>query len=255
MLPKSIVNPLRSEFRKHMLSLAEQSWRQNDRNILSCLTPANEARLLDVGCGGGGQTVRWNEKIGTTDLIGTEISRNAAREAKQRGLEIVVCDLNRPLPFVDAAFDAIISNQVIEHLLNVDLSLSEINRVMKESGYAVISTENLSSWHNIAALLLGLRPFSLHYSSVKDVGNPFSPHESESMRTVAHEGSPHMKVFTYYALKSIFQLHNFSIDTVKSAGNYIIPVGRLGRMLSRIDPVHSHLLTFRIRKDRLSQRN
>jgi 2-polyprenyl-3-methyl-5-hydroxy-6-metoxy-1,4-benzoquinol methylase len=159
------------------------------------------------------------------------------------------------LPFADATFDVIISNQVIEHLINVDLSLFEINRVMKKSGYAVISTENLSSWHNIAALLFGLRPFSLHYSSVKDVGNPFSPHESESMKTVAHEGSPHVKVFTYYALKSVLKLHNFSIDTVKGAGNYIVPIGRLGRILSRIDPVHSHLLTYRLRKDRLTQPN
>jgi ubiquinone/menaquinone biosynthesis C-methylase UbiE len=248
MRPKTIVNPLRSGFRKHVLSLAEQSWRQNDSNVLSCLLPAKEIRLLDAGCGAGDQTARWNNKVGTSDLVGIEISRVAAREAKQRGMQIVICDLNRPLPFVDSAFDVIISNQVIEHLLNIDLSLSEMNRVLKESGYAVISTENLSSWHNIAALLFGLRPFSLHYSTVSDIGNPFSPHESESMRTVAHKDSPHVKVFTYYALKSIFQLHEFYIDTIKSAGNYIVPLGRLGRVLSRIDPVHSHLLTFRLRK-------
>jgi ubiquinone/menaquinone biosynthesis C-methylase UbiE len=217
--------------------------------------PAKQARLLDLGCGGGSQTIRWNQKIGTGDLIGIEISRDGAMEAKQRGLEIVICDLNRPLPFVDSAFDVIISNQVIEHLLDVDVSLSETNRVLKESGYAVISTENLSSWHNIAALLFGLRPFSLHYSSVTDVGNPFSPHESESMSTVAKEGSPHIKVFTYYALKSVLQLHNFSIDSVKGAGNYIVPIGRLGRILSRIDPVHSHLLTYRLRKDSPPQAN
>jgi 2-polyprenyl-3-methyl-5-hydroxy-6-metoxy-1,4-benzoquinol methylase len=152
------------------------------------------------------------------------------------------------LPFIDSAFDIIISNQVIEHLVNVDLSISEMNRVLKPSGYGVVSTENLSSWHNILALLFGLRPFSMHYSAVKDVGNPFSPHQSENMSNVAHEDSPHVRVFAYYALTSILQLHNFSIDSIKGAGNYIVPIGLLGPILSRLDPVHSHLLTCRLRK-------
>jgi ubiquinone/menaquinone biosynthesis C-methylase UbiE len=248
MLSKAIMKPLRTEFRKYTLSLAEQSWKLNDGNVLSYLRPANDVTVLDVGCGNGDQTINWNEKIGARELIGVEISHAAAREAKQRGVQVVVCDLNRPLPFVDMSFDVIVSNQVIEHLVNVDLSLSEINRVLKRSGYVVISTENLSSWHNIFALLFGLRPFSMHYSSVRNVGNPFSPHGSELMSAFTHEDSPHIKVFTYFALTSILQLHNFTIDSVKGAGNYIVPLGPLSRILSRLDPIHSHLLTCRLRK-------
>jgi ubiquinone/menaquinone biosynthesis C-methylase UbiE len=203
---------------------------------------------LDLGCGRGDQTLKWSEKIGVADPTGVEIDLEAAHEAKRRGVEVVVCDANRPLPFIDGAFDTIVSNQVLEHLTDVDLFISEMNRVLKPSGYAVISTENLSSWHNILALLFGLRPFSLHYSTVRDVGNPFSPHQSERMSDFAHEGSPHVKVFAYYALASILQLHNFAIDTIKGAGNYIVPIGPLSPILSRLDPVHSHLLTCRLRK-------
>jgi SAM-dependent methyltransferase len=248
MLARAIMNPLRTGFRKYTLGLAEQSWKLNDCNVLSYLQPANNVTVLDVGCGNGDQTINWNEKIGARDLIGVEISHAAAGKAKQRGVQVVICDLNRPLPFVDMAFDVIVSNQVIEHLVNVDLSLSEINRVLKRSGYAVISTENLSSWHNIFALLFGLRPFSMHYSSLRDVGNPFSPHGSELMSAVTREDSPHIKVFTYFALTSILQLHNFTIDAVKGAGNYFVPLGPFSRILSRLDPIHSHLLTCRIRK-------
>jgi SAM-dependent methyltransferase len=203
-----------------------------------------------LGCGRGDQTINWNGKIGASELNGVEISWEAARAAKEKGVDVVVCDANRPLPFIDNAFDVVISNQVIEHLANVDVSLSEVNRVLKDSGYAVVSTENLASWHNIVALLFGLRPFSLHYSSVRDVGNPFSPHEAELMNSVVHEDSPHIKVFAYYALTSVLQLHNFRIDVVKGAGNYMIPLLPLSRILSRLDPVHSHLLTCRLRKNR-----
>jgi ubiquinone/menaquinone biosynthesis C-methylase UbiE len=242
------MKPLQTEFRKYTLSIAEQSWKLNDRNVLSYLRPATHDTVLDVGCGNGDQTINWNEKIGSQDLIGVEISREAAKEARKRGVQVVICDLNRPLPFVDMAFDVIVSNQVIEHLVNVDLSLSEINRVLKKSGYAVISTENLSSWHNIFAVVFGLRPFSVHYSSLRNVGNPFSPHGSELMSAFTHEDSPHIKVFTYFALTAILQLHNFSVDSVKGAGNYIVPLGPMIRILSRLDPIHSHLLTCRLRK-------
>jgi ubiquinone/menaquinone biosynthesis C-methylase UbiE len=233
-----------------MLGLAEQSWKLNDSNVLSFLEPSENARVLDVGCGRGDQTVKWNGRIGAEDVIGVEISELAAKEAKKRGLQVVICDVGRSLPFIADSFDVIVSNQVIEHLVNVDLSLSEINRVLKRSGYAIISTENLSSWHNIVALILGMRPFSMHYSSIRDVGNPFSPHDSDLMTSVAHEDSPHVKVFTFFALTAILQLHNFSIEEIKGAGNYIVPLASVGRILARLDPIHSHLLTCRLRKER-----
>lgn len=231
-----------------MLALAEQSWRLNDNNVLACVQPGSNLRVLDLGCGDGEQTRRWNHKIGANELIGVEISKSAAKRAKEKGVQTIVCDANHQLPFVDSSFDVIISNQVIEHLANVDLFLSEANRVLEPSGYAVFSTENLSSWHNIVALIFGFRPFSMHYSSVRDVGNPFSPHDTEMMNSFVHEGSAHIKVFTYFALTSILQLHNFSIDSVKGAGNYILPLAPLNSLMSRIDPVHSHLLTCRLRK-------
>ena len=71
-------------------------------------------------------------------------------------------DLNKKFPIKDNSVDVVVSDQVIEHLTDVvDNFVKEIFRILKPEGYAVISTENLSSWNNLFALLFGYGPPSL----------------------------------------------------------------------------------------------
>lgn len=83
--------------------------------------------------------------------------------------------MNKGIALENESIDVVFSNQVIEHLYETDKFISEIYRILKPGGYAVISTENLSSWHNIFALILGWQPFSLsNISSLRSsIGNPF----------------------------------------------------------------------------------
>src|SRR5207237_1346369 len=82
--------------------------------------------------------------------------------------------LNADIPIRDESFDAISSNQVIEHLSDTDIFLAESFRVLRPGGHVVVSTENMSSWHNLAALLLGWQAFSLTNITDKrsGIGNP-----------------------------------------------------------------------------------
>ena len=91
---------------------------------------------------------------------------------------------NDRLPYDDESFDVVCSNQVIEHLARTDNFVSEILRVLRPGGYAVTSTENLASWHNIAALALGWQPFSLsNVSKVLGLGNPLAIYRSAILAT------------------------------------------------------------------------
>ena len=46
------------------------------------------------------------------------------------------------LPFPDASFDVVISNQVLEHVWNQERHIAEIHRVLKADGVAYLSTPN-----------------------------------------------------------------------------------------------------------------
>ena len=79
------------------------------------------------------------------------------------------------------------ANQVIEHLYETDSFVNEIPRVLRKDGYAVISTEALSSWHSVFALILGWQPFSLTNISDKKLGlgNPLALHRGELATAVS----------------------------------------------------------------------
>ncbi len=94
-------------------------------------------------------------------VSGVEVVPTAADEARARGVEVQVADLNDPLPYDDGSFDLVHANQVIEHVSDLDRFVSEARRVLRPGGRAVVCTENLASWHNVAALVVGYMPFSL----------------------------------------------------------------------------------------------
>ena len=63
-------------------------------------------------------------------------------------------DLNQPLPYSDATFDAIVSLEVIEHLENPRHFVREIARILKVSGRCLITTPNQVSLSSKLCLLL-----------------------------------------------------------------------------------------------------
>ena len=44
------------------------------------------------------------------------------------------------IPYGNASFDLVIANHILEHVDNPDLALSEINRVLKDDGFAILQT-------------------------------------------------------------------------------------------------------------------
>src|SRR5882762_7958281 len=145
--------------RNSLLRLAEAASELNQENIKELVAGHAPDRLCDLGCNDGGWTLEVGRRSG--HLHGVEIVLEQARLARGHGINAIVADLNQPLPYVDESFDLVHANQVIEHLDDVDMFLSEIYRILRRGGHTVISTENGSSWHNIGAAVLGWQIFSL----------------------------------------------------------------------------------------------
>src|SRR5438128_2707496 len=109
--------------------------------------------LLDLGSWTGESLEKYAPQGAT--VIGLEYDHEAGREAIDRGVLSIRSNLNGGFPCRPNMFDVVTSNQVIEHLADTDNFVAEILRVLKPGGWAVVSTENASSWHNIAALMMG----------------------------------------------------------------------------------------------------
>lgn len=212
-------------------------------NIVAMFDRNPEHSLLDVGCDDGERTLLFASAIGTTKLYGVEIVAERASQAEGRGIAVSRADLNERLPYDDGSFDVVCSNQVIEHLADTDTFVAEVARVLRPGGYAITSTENLASWHNVGALVLGWQPFSLtNVSRVRQgLGNPLAIHRAEEGLML--ETWQHLRVFAYRGLRELFEVHGLEVEAVLGAGYYPLP-GRL----ARLDPRHAAFLAVKARK-------
>jgi SAM-dependent methyltransferase len=215
---------------------------ENRRLILRTLEPRPGGVLLDLGCSDGRVTTRIAERCRVARSVGVELIEPLADAARARNIEVVGADLNRRLPFEDASFDVVHSNQVIEHLWNTDTFLKEIRRLLRPDGYAVVSTNNLASWHNIVSLVMGWQPPPCHPSDELIVGNPVGLMEGVG----GAQGQMHLRVFTARALAGVARHHGLRADVVRAAGYYPLPMP-VARVLSRLDGRHGAFLVQRYR--------
>jgi SAM-dependent methyltransferase len=216
----------------------------NRANILALTRNAPpDGRLLDLGCDDGVWSMELARSAKAAEIHGVEIVPEAAELAEQRGVHVSRLDLNRPLDVLPSnAFDVVHANQVIEHVTNVDTLVSEVYRLLRPGGYAVVSTENGSSWHNVFAAVMGWQIFSLTNVSGKmaGLGNPCAIQRGNKPFS---ETWTHKTIFNYRGLIEIFEIHGFREVTVKGAGYFPLPA-RLGAL----DVRHSAFITIGARK-------
>ena len=110
-------------------------------------------RVLDVGAGYG-FLLRVFEERGY-QAYGIEISEHAAEKSRSFcRAPITVQSAETRFPFEDDFFDAVVVNDVVEHLADPAACLREIRRTLAPNGIVFVQTLNR---HSIAHLLLGKR--------------------------------------------------------------------------------------------------
>ena len=139
------------------------SWREGRQELCvsgrgPCAQPTRDRRradrleasstILDFGCGCG-RVISSLSKLTGAQLFGTDIDAEAI-EWCNRSLPSVgkfsVNDKLPPFPFDDNAFDLVYSISIFTHLPE-DMQfawLGELNRVLKPSGYAILTTHGSS---------------------------------------------------------------------------------------------------------------
>ena len=113
-----------------------------DRRLTDVIQMLSEVPLdglssfLDVGIGRG-QVSKWLAERGKSVTgTGIEIASYGSgieQLCRQYGITVEDCSAEK-MPFADATFDAVVMSHVLEHCPNVQMALSEVRRVLKDSG-------------------------------------------------------------------------------------------------------------------------
>lgn len=142
---------------KHLVD--ERPW------YVKCLS--SKDIVLDLGCANGQHTLKaakYVKKIIGVDVNKEELSK-AKREANRQKIKnahFFAASAEEKLKFKDQTFDKVLFLDVLEHLRNRDLALSEVFRVLKERGLLLLAVPNKNtSWKKLQRSV-GLNSFADH---------------------------------------------------------------------------------------------
>lgn len=114
------------------------------KKYLRSLIEGKRLKILDVGCGSGLNSKKLS--FYNHDITGVDISYEAIKKYKKNKFKGYVADVTKGLPFKKNTFDIILCSEVIEHVVDTNTFLSELNRVLKKKGQLFLSTPNSSFW-------------------------------------------------------------------------------------------------------------
>lgn len=123
----------------HFQWLIERHQKEDLKPLLRRL----RGKVLDAGCG----EQPYKKWVGSSNdgsdvrLTGLDITQDSAAD--------IIVDSHSPWPFRDGEFDALICLQVMEHVKDLPLLVSEINRVLKPGGEAIITVPFIFNEHGL----------------------------------------------------------------------------------------------------------
>lgn len=116
--------------------------------------PKGSHRILEIGCGAGhtGWALKQGQKA--MEVIGIELSEEAAFMAKRRIDLVLTGNVEEMiLPFEKEQFDFIILGDVIEHLVDPWRIIHVLMEVLKPSGRIIATIPNVRNWKVVIPLV------------------------------------------------------------------------------------------------------
>ena len=186
--------------KQHSLQAAERGvpslvWRAGQERRLKLIrqwAPLDGARALVDGCGIG-MYVRGLQSQGAR-VWGLDVEHEHVAEAAANAPGAGLCQAaGEALPYPDAAFDLVLSHEVIEHVQDDRAYASEMVRVLQPGGRAIVFCPNR------------LYPFETHghyWRGVYHFGN--TPLINWLPDPLRNRLAPHVRVYTRRGLRKLF---------------------------------------------------
>lgn len=130
---------------------------------------------------------------------------------RRLGLDVASCDVEMdPVPFADDTFDAVLFNELFEHLrINPLFTLREVHRVLKPGGRLLLSTPNLRSFR-------GMRNLLLHNQGHAVSGGIHQQYEK--LETLGHMG--HVREYTTREVTELLVQLGFEVEALVFRGGH-----------------------------------
>jgi dolichol-phosphate mannosyltransferase len=116
-----------------------QRWWQRKRYHIILDYISSRMRVLDVGCGSS-QILN-----GAPQTVGVDVQMGKLRFMRRPGRRLANASIGA-LPFRDAAFEAVVCSEVIEHVPESDGIFEELLRVLEPGGSLILGTPDYGSW-------------------------------------------------------------------------------------------------------------
>jgi methionine biosynthesis protein MetW len=206
--------------------------------VLRILPRVTFSSVLDLGCGKGQFLLGLCRKLGIARASGVDGSKESILEARERGVNASVLDLNHEtLPFSDSKFDLVLLLETLEHLEDGEHCLDEARRVLQPGATLVVSTPNIASWHGRISLALGFQPLALDVGRRKHYGG---------IVRLSGKSTGHIRGFTLRTLLDLLSTSGFEVASVSSApafatgdAMWLRPLRFVDRRMSRFPDIAS----------------
>jgi SAM-dependent methyltransferase len=196
-------------------------WRAGQERRLAMIRAAvpnlASARVLDNGCGLG--TYMAKLRAFTPQVYGLEYEFDRAAEAARRlSVACVVNAAGERLPYPDGAFDAILSNEVIEHVQDDRAAVAEMARVLRPGGRLLLFCPN--RWYPVET-------HGIYWRGRYLFGNiPLVNYLPDALR---NRLAPHVRAYTRHGLRRLLSGLSLRIVThTRLFGGYDNLIYRFG---------------------------
>lgn len=178
---------------------------QADRMAIRKLLPKRMDKFADIGGGYGrlaNEYLKRAHKVMIFDYSKSELEQ--AKEIYGDKVETRAGDIYK-LPFKDGELDGLLMVRVTHHLKDMDKAMSELYRVLKPGGVAVIEVANKRTLPKMARFLTG-----------KSKVNPFD-RKVANYKDIAKDG-----FYNYHPkyVEEIFDKTGFKVEKVLSVSNF-----------------------------------
>ena len=186
-------------------------------------------KVLEIGCGAGIDSVEFARHGAIVTAIdftenAVNLTKKSFREAGVKAVEVLKCDASE-LKFPDKSFDLVYSFGVLHHIKQIDNVLSDISRILNETGEGVFMVYNRDSLLNAYSILFLHRDEQL---SEDELATRYSERNAGNPYTKLYSKKEAEELFGKYFLKVDVSTYFGVIDVVNERKVKIVAPQQLG---------------------------